>query len=87
MCEDKAIASFLGGKKCIEMRSEKTGLREFQPGLVQTGLYSHRRRLEEIPCAENKGADQLCNYCTADLRLCFLHMLIVCFLVWQLKYF
>ena len=22
------------------------------------------------PCSENKGADQLCNYCTADLRLC-----------------
>ena len=23
------------------------------------------------PCGENKGADQLCSYCTADLRLCF----------------
>ena len=23
------------------------------------------------PCSENKGADQLCSYCTADLRLCF----------------
>ena len=22
-------------------------------------------------CSENKGADQLCSYCTADLRLCF----------------
>ena len=22
-------------------------------------------------CSENKGADQLCGYCTADLRLCF----------------
>ena len=22
-------------------------------------------------CHENKGADQLCSYCTADLRLCF----------------
>ena len=22
-------------------------------------------------CYENKGADQLCSYCTADLRLCF----------------
>ena len=21
--------------------------------------------------AKNKGADQLCSYCTADLRLCF----------------
>ena len=23
------------------------------------------------PCSENKGADQLCSFCTADLRLCF----------------
>ena len=22
-------------------------------------------------CGENKGADQLCGYCAADLRLCF----------------
>ena len=22
-------------------------------------------------CSENKGADQLCSYCKADLRLCF----------------
>ena len=28
---------------------------------------------EEVcyPSSENKGADQLCSYCTADLRLCF----------------
>ena len=28
-------------------------------------------REEELyyPCSENKGADQLCSYCTADLRL------------------
>ena len=25
-------------------------------------------------CSKNKGADQLYSYCTADLRLCFLHM-------------
>ena len=23
------------------------------------------------PCRENKGSDQLCSYCEADLRLCF----------------
>ena len=23
------------------------------------------------PCGENKGADQPCSYCTADLRVCF----------------
>ena len=22
-------------------------------------------------CSENKGTDQLCSYCTADLRICF----------------
>ena len=26
---------------------------------------------EEFLRSENKGADQLCSYCTADLRLCF----------------
>ena len=30
---------------------------------VEEGLY--------YPSSENKGADQLCSYCTADLRLCF----------------
>ena len=29
-----------------ELRCEKTGLRGFRPGSTQTGLYSHRRRLE-----------------------------------------
>ena len=33
------------------------------------------RILEEeelsYPSSENKGADQLCSYCIADLRLCF----------------
>ena len=23
-----------------------------------------------VQCSENKGADQLCSYCAADLRLC-----------------
>ena len=30
---------------------------------VEEGLY--------YPYGENKGADQLCNYCAADLPLCF----------------
>ena len=30
---------------------------------VEEGLY--------YPCSENKGADQLRSYCTADLRFCF----------------
>ena len=30
----------------FELRLEKTGLRDFRAGPMQTGLYSHRRRLE-----------------------------------------
>ena len=30
-----------------------------------------RRRRIILSCSENKGADQLCSYCTADLCLCF----------------
>ena len=26
------------------------------------------------PCSKTQGADQLCSYCTADLRLCFSHL-------------
>ena len=52
----------------------------FRPSLTQTGLYSHRSRLEtlnfgfkkeEVYYSENKGADQLRGYREADLRLCF----------------
>ena len=32
------------------------------------------------PCSENKGADQLCSYCTADLRLCFRLCMLLVFL-------
>ena len=30
---------------------------------IEEGLYHH--------CSENKGADQLCGYCEADMPLCF----------------
>ena len=36
------------------------------------------------PWCENKGADQLYIYCTAELHLCFSHMQIVCLLVWRI---
>ena len=32
------------------------------------------------PCSKNKGADQLCSYCTADLRLCFCLCMMLVFL-------
>ena len=32
-------------------------------------------------CCKNKGTDQLCSYCTADLCLLFLHMPVVCFMM------
>ena len=35
-----------GSQGIIEPRCEKTGLRGFQPGPIQTGLYSHIRWLE-----------------------------------------
>ena len=37
-------------------------------------------------CSENEGADQLCSYCTADLRLHFSHMQKAGFLMTRLKY-
>ena len=36
--------------------------------------------------SENKGTDQLCGYCTADLRLCFSHKQKSDILKMQLKY-
>ena len=42
--------------------------------------------MEELyyPCSQIKGADQLCSYCEADLRLCFLHIQNVGFLMTRL---
>ena len=48
-----------------------------QPQKMATSLKFQIKQEEELyyPCSENKGADQLCSYCTAgavtDLRLCF----------------
>ena len=64
----------------IEPRREKTSLSGFptrsdtnwavqqqkeiwNQGIIQKGLY--------YICSENKGADQLCGYREADLRICF----------------
>ena len=37
------------------------------------------------PCSKNKGADQMCSYCTADLRLCFSHRRKSSFLITRLN--
>ena len=56
---------------------EKTNNLELRLGPTRTGLYNRSlkfRILEEeldYLCNKNKGADQRCSYCTADLRLCF----------------
>ena len=43
---------------------------------MEEGLY--------YPCSENKGTDQLCSYCTADLRHCLSigKILFVFFMMW-----
>ena len=44
-----------------------------QPQNIASGLKFRILEVERLhyPCSENKGADQLRGYCTADLRLCF----------------
>ena len=39
--------------------------------LSQKNARSLKLWIWHYPCSENKGADQLCNYYTDDLRLCF----------------
>ena len=40
------LTPVLSRKRLFESRCEKTGLRSFRPGPIQTRLYSHRRWLE-----------------------------------------
>ena len=57
----------------------KTGLWGFQQGLNRAvteeswklKIWLHAEEELYYPCSENKGADQLCSYCIADLHLCF----------------
>ena len=77
----------------IEPLHEKTKNSGFRPGPTQTGLYSHRSRLEaryfgvktKRNCtnrvAKHKDADQLRSNCEADQRLCFRYTQIVGFLM------
>ena len=47
--------------------------RSVQPQKMATSLKFWIEEEEELNylCSENKGADQLCSICEADLRLCF----------------
>ena len=45
-CDTNQWMNKVGYLVIIEPRSEKTGLRGFRPGPIQTRLYSHRRWLE-----------------------------------------
>ena len=66
----------------VRSLSEKTNNLVLRPGPTQTGLYSHRSRLEAWNfglkkkrdcsiCAAKTKTDTLCSYCTTELHLCF----------------
>ena len=57
-------------QEVIMMLEQST--RDFQ-SLIDRSLKFRTSEEEKLsyPCSENKGADQLCSYCEADLRLCF----------------
>ena len=55
----------------FEPLHEKANNLGFQPSPTQTGLYSHRSWLEAV---KKKMMDCTICYCTADLRVCFLHL-------------
>ena len=57
-------ASFLMGWLIFEPHSEKNDLRDFRPGLTQTGLYSHRRWLDAGNFGFRKKRD--CSICVAN---------------------
>ena len=79
------------------MRRELTGLRGFptrsdtnRPVQLQKMVSTLKFLIQEeedlhYPCSENKNADQLCSYCTADLRLCFRIGKNPCFLIYDVK--
>ena len=50
-----------------EPRCEKTGLRGFQPGQAQTGLYSHRRWLDYL-CSDLFSHMQKAGFLTTRLK-------------------
>ena len=63
--------------KKIDLRSDKTTKRyivfsnDLDHTKQKTSPFKARTLKLYYLCSENKGADQLCSYCTADLHLCF----------------
>ena len=55
----------------VQIRSDTN--RPVQSQKMDRGWKFWIKKVQELyyPCRENKGADQLCNYCEADLRICF----------------
>ena len=55
------------------MRKPVFGVSDQAPHKPRCTATEDGSRLEilDFPCSENKGADQLCGYREADLRLCF----------------
>ena len=57
--------------------------RTVQPQKMARGL-KFRIKIEDglyYPCSENKGADQLCSYCAADLISCAVTAQLICIFV------
>ena len=65
--------------KTIRAAMRENWFRGFRPGLTvqpqkKVKILKFWLEVKEelyYPSSENKGADQLCRYCTADLRFCF----------------
>ena len=49
--------------------TNRTGQLQKKAGRLKFWLYVEKESY--YPCSENRGADQLCSYCTADLHLSF----------------
>ena len=54
------VSNKVNTKRPVQSQKQARSLKFW---IEEEGLY--------YPCSENKGADQLCSYCTVDLRLYF----------------
>ena len=63
MCENRASGFLTRSDTNQPIQSQKTARGSKFWKFVEKELFH--------PCSENKGADRLCSYHTAELRLCF----------------